>query len=757
MPTTPELDVRLYTKAGLRIRLPSDWITAVDFELVERGGCGNATVTVEVPWDVAPGGIGTLVGTEYVDIRLWGGATPLYRGWVRKPEAGIEVPERLTLNCFGLMETLNNYQCTADIILPVAQTVDIPFNAVLANWVTTSGRLPTLVINTTGVAALGIDVQVLSSNQKSVREAIDALCDLSPGLLIWTCDVDASTGLNRINLLPRATATGYRYSIGGSVEAYVYPRDVTSIVNRLFVTGAKADRQLTTAPNLMPNASFEQQATPGLTTSNLLGNGGFETQGVDAFHFQPWTNVSSASSIGSASTTDPVFEGSSCLSLATAGIYQILSASSGLTWNLSAQFCEQIGGGYSATTRIGVDLLNSSGGILYTHNGPWVALTADNIYRAQSFSYTPPVNAAIAQIKVRIENDGTWLGQQPLVDAISLWDTAPSQKCWEVGAHNGGVFTAVDWIDPSAAVDGFYGVTVQPAVSSSGPWYYDAGEAGTPNALSVPYAELKTRFDSRVSISSGESYWFSGYISNNSGSDGTVQIGARFWKSDGTLKEVYVSPVFTVPHGVGFVPMFPATGGAAGGYPLYTTYDTEAIDLFVHFLDNRNYSIDALGLWETPPPDYQASGLYYPADTITAIRDVNQYVSRVVGLSPQPLSAGAALSITDFGEREGRASSDLVVDTNTLDAFCVGYFNATAVPIIQARLSLNSATAPQGFDALVQLINISPEPPALAASKVRYSIGDAIKIDCDLGQEIPDMALLLRATVREGTQIITAG
>lgn len=733
--TNLELDVRLYDKNGLRIRLPMDWIVSVEFELLERGGCGTGTVKVFVPWDQRPGGL-TLVGNERVDIRLFGQDPVLYRGWVRMPEAGIETPESLTLNLYGLMETLSHYRCLTDIVLPSALSVKQAFLGVLYNWVTVPGRLPSLLINTTGIDALGVLCQVLKCSGKPAREAFDGLCDLSPGLLIWTCDVDPVTGEDRINFLPRASSVGYKFSVGGKdVGAYIHPTNARELVNRLYVTGAKADRQLTFTPNMCPNASFEKQAVPGATTSNLLSNGSFETEGIDQYHFAPWVNNSGTSSIGNAGTSDPVFDGSNCLSLATDGISQTIGTTPTATYNAQAWFCEQIGSGYTATVRLGIDLLDVSNVVLHTLNGPWVTLTADNIYRLQTLSWNgPPIDPATAKARLRVECQ-SWSGQQPLVDTVSLWNQIPVQQDWQVGSSVGSTFATLDWVNHGIdAVDGFLVVKAQTSGSGGG-----------------NYGELQTRPDSRIQTSSGSSYWFSGYVRNDGGSAGSVQIGARCWKSDGTLAATRLSPVFTIPHGAGFVYLNPP-------FSIYTTADTTGVDLFIRFLDDNLYYVDAVGLWETPPPDAQPNGLYFPADTITAVRDTDAYVTRgVVSGDPQALSSGAGASISTYGVREGEASSDLVIDLTTLDAFCIGYFNAHAVPTVQARLTLESPDGPLGFDGMVKLINLPGAPDPLPVSKVRYIVGDSIRIEADLNSEREDLALLYKASAREGKTTLSAG
>jgi hypothetical protein len=64
--------------------------------------------------------------------------------------------------------------------------------------------------------------------------------------------------------------------------------------------------------------------------------------------------------------------------------------------------------------------------------------------------------------------------------------------------------------------------------------------------------------------------------------------------------------------------------------------------------------------------------------------------------------------------------------------------------MVQAQLEIFGPTAPLLLDGSVQVINLPSEAPALFPSRVRYQIGDAITISAELGNQRPDLALLLQ-------------
>ena len=144
-----------------------------------------------------------LIGTEYVDVRLWGSL--LYRGWIRQPTNNIASPETAELNLYGGMELLNGFKVQRNYAYLPGISIEQVFLQMLADFVTRSypiARLTTWTNDTTGVSALGITVAQFQPNGKTFSQAMNDLCDLAPGQLIWGCDIDGS-GNNRVYLRPR--------------------------------------------------------------------------------------------------------------------------------------------------------------------------------------------------------------------------------------------------------------------------------------------------------------------------------------------------------------------------------------------------------------------------------------------------------------------------------------------------------------------------------------------------------------------------
>ncbi len=262
--STLEWEARLYDSSGHRIRMPLRWVEGIDFELGEQGGCLNGSMKLLAAWEEL-----RLTGTERVDVWLWGQL--VYRGWVRMPQDEASVPERKSPTLQGLMETLRGYQVRRPFAYVAETDVGDVFRDLVSFYVARPGRLPGVLVDSTGVSALNITLQSFDASNRDFAQAMNDLCNVSPGSLIWGCDVEPTSGRDRIYLRPRSSAVRYKYSVGDKVSTFVYPQDTSQVVNAVYVTGAEQ-----TFPNLAPNASFERPVAPGELTGNLLQSPSFE-------------------------------------------------------------------------------------------------------------------------------------------------------------------------------------------------------------------------------------------------------------------------------------------------------------------------------------------------------------------------------------------------------------------------------------------------------------------------------------------------
>jgi hypothetical protein len=699
---TPDLDIRLYSKSGQRLRLPPDWVQSVDFEIGERGGALTGTLSLLVGWTELP-----LVGNEYVDIRLWG--TLLYRGYVRGPSQEIAVPEKAAIRLHGLMELLNGFQVPRDVFYGSPVGIETAFTDLVAMCVTTPTRMPSLVVDTTGVAALSITVQQILTARKTFSQAMNALCDAAPNQVIWGCDTDGS-GANRLYLRPRSATVAYKFAVGDKISAFTYPRDATQIVNILHVEGGKLAQT-----NGAPNAAFEETVLPGELTTNMLANPSFDspsagtTPDVWLRNFSPpRTNIAPHNGTyallmdNTTGTSEAVYQDMGIVTLAKC--------------HASVWAREQtIGGGIGF--RITIYAKDSSGSVIGTGTSALLTPNINGNYEHFQFDYDFGALAGVTAVTMWIQvSNAATTGNGVQFDDAAFWMDNVTLKGWRIGTNLTAHFTTLDVA--SLDVTPFFGgstIKMQGVIDSGG-----------------GYMEFCTTESDRPSVEKNTDYTL--IVRAQSGGAGpVVSIGGRLY-NDKVLASTVESSHFTVPND--------SAWHAVTAFHVRTDANTTSMEIFIRLYNGDLVYLDAVTMTSLAVPVD-----YYPADTYRATRRTDDYSGGDIGTE-------AATSIDDWGEREKTESVESILDVATMEAYAKGYFRAHAVPTVQASLSIMGADAPVNLDGTVMVENlpsltspldgVTPAAVGLFPSKVKYSVKDSADIIIDLNNEVPDMALLLR-------------
>lgn len=716
MALTPEADIRLYNAAGQRLQLPREWITEATFEIAERGGCSNGGLTITAPWEAL-----SLTGTEYVDIRLWGQL--LYRGFLLTPSTEMATTEAFKPTLYGLSERLNAFLIQRDFAYLPGTDISEIFTDLVTRYALPSDRLPNLQIDVTGISALGLtQIGTVAVSGKSLTQALNWLCDQYPDQLIWGCDVD-NLGRNRCYLRQRSEDVAYTYVVGGNVEAMTYPRDVTQVVNRIVVTGGKLDNDTVYQPNIAGNGSFEETVVPGELTTNLLVNTDFSAAS-GANPGPPWGWIGDPTLDGTYSRTG---SGAACVfdnnAFPGETIFQDTAVTEALPAHASAWLMTIVGEHWRV--RLRMEYRNGSGTVLDSIVGPWIDPPADNIWRHYQLDWANPSASGATILRYILEQDASLsVGSHGLnADDCAMWIGQISAKGWKQQPGSGGGLTLLDWTsnDPVPAPrDGDAKVKLTAAIT---------GGSGS-------YAEIGSTVGSRISVHTHSVYYLAAWIYVPAGGPSMdVAIGAKLYAGS-TLNVTLVSPIQTI------------TGPASGNggwtqvqFNLTTGGSADGMDLILRFYSSATCYLDAVAVWFNSLPDWSNTDIYYPGDTFTAVRDSTEFGMLV--------SADAALSPSVYGWREKAVSNPNVVDLTTLDAFCVGYFNAHATPAVQGTLDIADPKAPIGQAGTVRLVNLPNAPPPLFPARVRYTVGSAIRLSCDLNNDRPDLASLLRQVVIE--------
>lgn len=713
MALTTEIDIRCYHADGTRRAMPE--CDSISWEIAERGGMQTGTLQILVPWEQTG-----WTGTEYIDVRLFGSSQVAYRGWVRQPQQELGNPERSSPTLHGLMEILNGYQVRRDFAYAPAASPAQLFHDLVGLYVTRAGRLPGLQLDTTGVDALGLSLTGLQLTGQSVTQAMDALCDLFPGQLIWGGGVDAQ-GRNLLYLRPRASTVKYRYLVGRDVTAFVYPRDCTRIVNRIYVTGAKFDGTNGTDgswANLLTNASFEEGRPNSEADGNLLSNPGFEDS---TSSLSPWDTGGATVQAGTGHTGNNSAELNNDTSYLQNGQeyvaqnISIAAVPSGV--HASCWWCARAGVVW--TPEILLELFNGSTRVAYGQSG-FVSQGPDAVgytFFYFRFDWVPPVGLTADRLRVSYvlnAESATGFAGQTLVDDCAVWLDGPEMaKGWRIGSGVGGGWSGIDWRNRDYVP--YDGDVMVRAVASV------TGGAGS-------YAELATSLAERPSAQPLRAYYvqFMIYVLAGSGASLTAAAGVRIYKS-GTLKSTQVGTPATL------------TAGQWNrvGLAFSTGTDCDAIEVFVRAYTSGTYYIDGAGMWAnrgSAPPIYMAG------DTFQAVRDVTLYSQDSIGVA-------ATQSIATWGERESKVENSNIYDQATLDAYAQSYFRVNAVPQVQGTLRIEGVTSDTilpNLDGQVQIGNLPSAPDALTPARIRYQCGGKIDLNVDLNNERPQLDRLLR-------------
>lgn len=692
-----EVDIRLYTSAGLRKYLPSFWIDALDFEYSERGGYGNGRLGILAGWEDLE-----FDGTEYVDVRLFGEFA--YRGFALQPEQNVDTPERWNLGLFGLMERLNGFLVRRCNCYAEAVDVSTIFADLITSYVKLPNRLPDVVYSASGVPALGITTANFCAKGKTIPQALNDLCDLAPDLLIWGCDVDGN-GNDRIYLRPKPTETAYSAVVGDKVRAFVYPRDATQVVNTVYVSGGEADPK-----NLITNGSFEECLKPGELEGNLLLNASFEENsgGSSATNWGVGFNptISETARTGSISFyMDNNPGGPEEISqIVSIGELNGISASVWLMNNVGA----------NNTVRLSILLLDGSNAILGGLQGPNITPTPDGLWHRYSLEWADVVNTdypgvvSAQWVITCLACPDDSLGVH--VDDAALWIPTVGAKGWAVGASSTANYLDLEWNDTASpeAADGSVKVRVQADITGGG------------------YVEIVQAEADRPDVNGGRLYYVS-FTVQPSGGSGVVAVGAYEYDG-GTLVDTHVGSDETLVNGLWQQVSLSFT----------TSGNATKIAPFIRFkTDERIYYVDAAGLWESSLPPR-----YYAGDTFEAEVQTSDY-------SESELGAAAFASISTWGIREAEESSDRVVDEVSLNEWAVAYFRKWAVPQVNGRLEIFGAEELLTLAGRVALLNLPSAPPPLFPARIRYTVGESVNITADLNEERPTQATLLRQIQRE--------
>lgn len=701
--------MRVYSSSGARKAVPPGWASSIGYELAERGGMATGWLQAMDAIDA-----GRLSVGDRVDVWLYGAIR--YRGWVRTAQGEAAEYERSSPTLQGLAERLGGYRVSR--VYAYGTAVDLADIAadVIADYVTVTGRWPSLSVTCTDV---GVTARRFDGRGKSVAQALSALCDLAGGAAYWQCGVDGSTLADTLTWGPRPTSAGSQvYALGGAVEALIYPVDTSAIANRVQLRGGPVAQ-----PNLCPNGSFELLSPSTDTGANLLYNPSFEEMSGGAA--VGWNTTVAAEWIAGAGHSGGEYLRLGFTTLRPADAYGTVDTGLPGYWTRilegtdyrAAAWVRRFVSGTASEVRMNCFVLNSAGALLGTISGSyadpgndWTRITLDIDLSAYPTAWT---------IYVGLNSKATNAAGGIAVDDVSLYIAdAVAQDDWAVSSAGAATVGSIDLqvMDPAPMAGGLC-LKLEPA---------DVATAST------DYLEVRTRRSSRIRVTPGQLYTLLVWWTTDGAGSATVSAGLDTFMADDTA-------------GAGSFEVPSVTGNPSGWQLLSGTYtlapDDQSAEVFVRVRANQAVYLDCVMLVAGDvPSDVRDYGHWWADTSFEALIDTSD--AALTGLS-----TAAAGSIAAYGEREAGIDQADVVDQATLVAWATGYFNAAAVPVIEGKLTITARSAADlvNLGSLVRVVGLptSVGIGALMPSRVRVSVGEAVRVDADLGSERPSLTGLL--------------
>jgi len=695
-PTIPkQLDIRIYDANGLRKTFPSHNIDSVSWELIEAGYYGSSTITLKNSFD---NGI-LLNGNDRVDILV--DNVLRYRGYIGTPEDLLNAIEQKSLSAYGLAERLNSIRIDRKYVVPNGADVSEFFAQIVSDYIA-----PRIANLETDIEVVGYEIETLSLNGTTARDAMSTLIDQTAKRAVWGFDVNPATGANRIFLRVKSTESKYKLAIGGKLKSFSYPPDYTEIVNNVHLVGAEADY-----PNMLSNAGFDEPKPADENDGNLISNGGFEssTLGEITDPVVLYWNFSD----GASRKEEFVRTGKYCALLDHPGEYiqqDDRSIHENYEYKLNVWYLTPS----ESKFRLEVLCYNSSDTLLSTISETLTGTDIDyGAYRKASMTFTPPAGTAYGSIKI--------IGDTPCpecrIDDISLYRTdAVVQKDWWIYRSGTDVLSMTNWVYDDDAYHGAYAVRR--------------------TVTSVPVGGYTNILSKWVSVEKEHTYQSSCRVKNLGAT--AINVYPVLWVADTNNNTSYVvgSAVSIAPGDWTLV-----SWGASG----WTSADDQKqVMVGLRVTSVCDILIDAMMFTEFNMLDQYAASFIPSKNYEFDLSTDDAFVQTDTAL-PDIVKN----SITLYGIREAESSVDTIDSLTLAQNWAIGYFGSKAQPVISNRLEVagyNDIIAPDG---LVKLLNTDIEPAFPA--RISYSLGGdgLLNISADLGTERASFEGLLQSVLNK--------
>lgn len=703
-------DVRLYSAAGARKPFPTFAIASVDWELSDRGYYSKCGIEIKADFD----GALNVDNGDRVDIYVDG--TLRYRGYIRTLQAQLDTSERLVITACGLMEQLNGILVPGRYVSAGSTDVSAFATWLYDNYI--SERLAPAVGLTSDIQTVGVAFEPLKldCNRDNARKLMDTLADLAGSALVWGFDTDGS-GQDRFFVRPKPEGVAHKFQIGGRVRSYDYPRDSTSVVNTIHLTGSAADY-----PNQLANSSLEEPIVCDAEHADLLVGGSLEEELL-------WGLLNAEY------TTSYPCQGKRSVVVYTNGGYLYqggIPIEVGSDYTLEFWHFAKVGASFH------VEIIPDVGDtIRFPDVGSYTSLAAgtNGPFTFQVCQFTGPAGASNITIKIIFTSVSCPLEEGLFVDEISLRrDNSIAQTGWFLDRRSPSNDISVDWSN----TDSYHGGLAARVTGT-----LSGGESvrihqPVHHALDVQakhYYQLAFWAKSKV----GEVEVTPLIVANNT--DGTYTT----YHGDGaqTIGVDWTRVVFSDSK---YCPVVYSD-------ELYEESVLVGVELTADSADgsgNVDLLLDAF-YWSELPGSVFTESPYCP-DYVESDRFEWDLSTDDAFIQSSGLSDAVKHSIATLGRHEASVSVDTINSLEMAQEWAKAYFGLHAVDEIGHRIEIVGCHEPVAPDGKLQLLGSSIEPGFPV--KVTYKmVGNRLDMSAELNTERPSFDLLLSSILKQATVI----
>jgi len=721
-----KVQIKAFSAAGARKRLPSRSITDFQASEIRYGGFADFTLTLAA----GPHDLPALVATDRVE--LWVGGILRYRGEVTGRDRSPDEPPKLTLTGYGRMLRVGSHIAHQRYAYPTPYDAATALRDVVRDWVAPFETRP-LSVRT---VPLGFTLNSLDCYIKLTKDAFDEAIKLTGNQAIWGVDVltdpgDAEYLTDRFYVEPLSTGTDWVIPTPSKRTGNTQAQEQTDkVVNTLFIVGGTPRY-----PNLLYNGGFERPIFAGTGgIGNLLNSDSFE----DRNHWNVFggadfksTGLSEGAAYdgGNMVQADSVGEGFSQTRDNNAQIVP------GHDYEFGGHFRRQAGS--TACTGEIVITWRDAGGNQVSQDvmAPSYLAPSDATWRYYYQTARCPAGATGFDFRfqvVTIADGSTNQGRGFVCDSMRFFDASIiRQDHWQIDTFGSAQVTAQNWSYPDFYDDGN-------GYNIGGRSVYIAQTSQNQDGQDIHLSQGANRMD--VTGNQGVKFQVFAKLPPGVANNSRFLLEMHTYRSDGSEcgnpnKQVIAAGAM-----------------APGGWYLWNAgfncaSDAVKLECYVTFRGSGGLIFDGLCVRDTAAYDPARPGDFYIPDG-----PLQAKFRAATELAGDPAHAAEAASEATYGVKSEIVTEDALTTLTDARAYAVAYFRANALPPLTPSVERQDDPSRYRCGQTVKLAGATgPLVGSKAAPivKITHRYNGLYSVLLELEREQPDQGAVILEQMRK--------